>query len=79
MEILLKLTVLVSTKKEVMRKWFELSPVFEGYLIYEVSIPTKSKDELAPDCIHNRFIFDYSHGVSLDFSGNTVTAGLERL
>jgi hypothetical protein len=23
--------------------------------------------------IHNRFIFDYSHGASLNFSGNTAT------
>jgi hypothetical protein len=28
--------------------------------------------------IHNRFIFDYSHGASLDFSGSTATADLER-
>lgn len=27
--------------------------------------------------IHNRFIFDYSHGVSLDFSENTVTPDLK--
>lgn len=26
--------------------------------------------------IHNRFIFDYSHGVSLDFSGPSVTTSL---
>ncbi len=26
--------------------------------------------------IHNRLIFDYSHGVSLDFSGNSVTTEL---
>jgi len=28
--------------------------------------------------IHNRLIFDYSHGVSLDFSGNSVTEDLKR-
>jgi len=28
--------------------------------------------------IHNRFIFDYSHGASLDFSGNLVPADLKR-
>jgi hypothetical protein len=28
--------------------------------------------------IHDRFIFDYSHGVSLDFKDNTVTPDLER-
>jgi hypothetical protein len=28
--------------------------------------------------IHNRFIFDYSHGVSLDFSGSSVTPDLKR-
>jgi hypothetical protein len=28
--------------------------------------------------IHNRFLFDYSHGASLNFSGNTATTGLER-
>jgi hypothetical protein len=28
--------------------------------------------------IHNRFIFDYSHGLSLDFSENTVTTDLKR-
>jgi hypothetical protein len=28
--------------------------------------------------IHNRFIFDYSHGVSLDFSGAAVTPELKR-
>ena len=28
--------------------------------------------------IHNRLIFDISHGVSLDFSGNTVTADLKK-
>jgi hypothetical protein len=28
--------------------------------------------------IHNRLIFDYSHGVSLDFSGNSVTDDLKR-
>lgn len=28
--------------------------------------------------IHNRLIFDYSHGVSLDFSGNSVTTDLKR-
>lgn len=28
--------------------------------------------------IHNRLIFDYSHGASLDFSGNLVTADLRR-
>jgi hypothetical protein len=28
--------------------------------------------------IHNRFIFDYSHGTSLDFSGNKVTEDLRR-
>jgi hypothetical protein len=28
--------------------------------------------------IHNRFIFDYSHGASLDFSGNIVTNDLKR-
>lgn len=27
--------------------------------------------------IHNRLIFDYSHGVSLDFSGSTVTSELK--
>lgn len=27
--------------------------------------------------IHNRFIFDYSHGVSLDFSGPSVTSDLK--
>lgn len=27
--------------------------------------------------IHNRFIFDYSHGVSLDFSESSVTSELE--
>jgi hypothetical protein len=27
--------------------------------------------------IHNRLIFDYSHGVSLDFSGSNVTADLK--
>lgn len=27
--------------------------------------------------IHNRFIFDYSHGVSLDFSGASVTTDLK--
>lgn len=27
--------------------------------------------------IHNRFIFDYSHGVSLDFSGSSVTTDLK--
>lgn len=27
--------------------------------------------------IHNRFIFDYSHGVSLDFSGPSVTTDLK--
>src|SRR5450432_3031560 len=28
--------------------------------------------------IHNRFIFDYSHGVSLDFKDNTVSADLKK-
>jgi hypothetical protein len=28
--------------------------------------------------IHSRFIFDYSHGVSLDFSGNSATKDLKR-
>src|SRR5437870_5273013 len=28
--------------------------------------------------IHNRLIFDYSHGVSLDFSGTSITADLEK-
>ncbi len=28
--------------------------------------------------IHNRFIFDYSHGVSLDFSGSSATPDLKR-
>jgi len=28
--------------------------------------------------IHNRFIFDYSHGASLDFNGSTVTSELRR-
>jgi len=28
--------------------------------------------------IYNRFIFDYSHGVSLDYSGNTITTDLKR-
>ena len=28
--------------------------------------------------IHNRFIFDYSHGVSLDFKDNTVTPDLKK-
>ncbi len=28
--------------------------------------------------IHNRFIFDYSHGVSLDFKGNLVTDKLKK-
>ena len=42
-------------------------------------MPAKSRDGLAPDYIHNRFIFDYSHGLSLDFAGNTATADLERL
>lgn len=28
--------------------------------------------------IHNRFIFDYSHGVSLDFSGSSVTTDLKK-
>lgn len=28
--------------------------------------------------IYNRFIFDYSHGVSLDFSGTTATPELQR-
>jgi hypothetical protein len=28
--------------------------------------------------IHHRLIFDYSHGISLDFSGNAVTADLKR-
>jgi hypothetical protein len=28
--------------------------------------------------IHNRLIFNYSHGTSLDFSGSTATEDLER-
>tara|TARA_B100000809_G_scaffold82376_1_gene80698 strand:- start:987 stop:1316 length:330 start_codon:yes stop_codon:yes gene_type:complete len=28
--------------------------------------------------IHNRLIFDYSHGVSLDFPGSSATADMER-
>jgi hypothetical protein len=28
--------------------------------------------------IHNRFIFDYSHGVSLNFAGSSVTSELKR-
>lgn len=48
-------------------------------VLFGLSQPILAKGfNIEGNFIYNRFIFDYSHGVSLDFSGNTVTTDLKR-
>ena len=48
-------------------------------VLFGLSQPTLAKGfNIEGNFIYNRLIFDYSHGVSLDFSGNTVTTDLKR-
>jgi hypothetical protein len=48
-------------------------------LLFGVAQPLIAKGfNIEGNYIHNRFIFDYSHGASLDFSGNLVPAYLRR-
>lgn len=48
-------------------------------LVFGLTQPLIAKGfNIEANYIHNRFIFDYSHGISLDFSESTVTTDLKK-
>jgi len=72
----LLLTLLVATTQLCAQDW-KTDRKFN--LVFGLTQPLLVKGfNIEGNYIHDRLIFDYSHGVSLDFSGNSVTAALKR-